>query len=61
MASRGKCFTPEEVEILEVNPYTRRVLAGSVSITMEAKQRVLELYETGKNRYLQTGGDTCII
>ena len=47
MASRGKCFTPEEIEILEANPYTRRVSAGSLSITMEAKQRVLELYETG--------------
>ena len=47
MANRGKCFTPEEIKILEANPYTRRVFAGSLSITMEAKQRVLELYETG--------------
>ena len=47
MANRGKCFTPEEIKILEANPYTRRVSAGSLSITMEAKQRVLELYETG--------------
>lgn len=47
MANRGKCFTPEEIKILEANPYTRRVSAGSLSITMGAKQRVLELYETG--------------
>ena len=47
MANRGKCFTPEEIKILEANPYTRRDSAGSLSITMEAKQRVLELYETG--------------
>ena len=47
MANRGKCFTPEEIKILEANPYKRRVSAGSLSITMEAKQRVLELYETG--------------
>ena len=47
MANRGKCFTPEEIKILEANPYMRRVSAGSLSITMEAKQRVLELHETG--------------
>ena len=47
MANRGKCFTPEEIKILEANPYTRRVSASGLSITMEAKQRVLELYETG--------------
>ena len=47
MANRGKCFTPEEIKILEANPYTRRVSASGLSITMEAKQRVLELYESG--------------
>ena len=47
MANRGNCFTPEEIKILEANPYTRRVSASGLSITMEAKQRVLELYETG--------------
>ena len=47
MANRGKCFTPEEIKILEANPYTRRVSASGLSITLEAKQRVLELYETG--------------
>lgn len=47
MANRGTCFTPEEIKVLEANPYTRRVSASGLSITMEAKQRVLELYETG--------------
>ena len=47
MANRGKCFTPEEIKVLEANPYTRRVSASGLSITMEAKQRVLELYKTG--------------
>ena len=47
MANRGTCFTLEEIKVLEANPYTRRVSASGLSITLEAKQRVLELYETG--------------
>ena len=47
MARRNTCFTPEEIKVLEANPYTLRVSTSGMSITMEAKKRVLELYETG--------------
>ena len=47
MAGNGSSFTPEEIAILRANPYTLRASASGMSITMEAKVRVLELYESG--------------
>ena len=47
MAGNGTSFTPEEIAILRANPYTLRASASGMSITMEAKVRVVELYETG--------------
>ena len=47
MAGNGTSFTSEEITILRANPYTLRASASGMSITMEAKVRVLELYETG--------------
>lgn len=47
MAGNGSSFTPEEIAILRANRYTLRASASGTSITMEAKERVLELYECG--------------
>lgn len=47
MARSRKCFTPEQIKVLEENPYTFRASASGLSITLDAKFLVLELYETG--------------
>ncbi len=47
MARSCNCFTPEEIDVLEANPYTLRAYASGLSLTLDAKYRVLELYETG--------------
>ena len=43
----AKEFTPEEIEILRKNPNTWSVNKYRISLTKEAKERILELAETG--------------
>lgn len=41
-------FTAEMVRTLKDNPYTLRVTNSRLSVTLEAKRIILELYEVGK-------------
>ena len=50
MARSRNCFTPEQIKVLEENPYTLRASASGLSIPLDAKFLVLELYETGMSR-----------
>lgn len=43
----GKTFTPEEIQILSKNPNTYDVSMYRLSFTKEAKEKILELYESG--------------
>lgn len=45
-----KRFTAEEIKELEVNPYTLSVTENRLTITLAAKEKVLELYEANKTR-----------
>ena len=45
-----KRFTAEEIKELEVNPYTLSVTENRLTITLAAKEKVLELYEANKTK-----------
>ena len=40
-------FTQEDIQILKANPHTSTVTESRLSITLEAKKFILELYEEG--------------
>ena len=43
----AKTFTPEEMEALRKNPNTWMVTSNRISLTKEAKERIIELLEKG--------------
>ena len=46
--STKKIFTPEEIKILEKNPYTHHATTHRIVFTAEGKQRILDIYSEGK-------------
>ncbi len=40
-------FTPEQIKLLEANPYTYRVTEHRLALTVEAKQEILKMKEEG--------------
>ena len=40
-------FTPEQIKLLEANPYTYRVTEHRLTLTVEAKQEILKMKEEG--------------
>ncbi len=44
--SRPSEFTPEEMAILKENPYTFSITKNRLSVTAEAKKKILELSST---------------
>ena len=41
-------FSPEEVKILNKNPYTLKATSKRIMFTLEGKKKILALYEEGK-------------
>ena len=50
MKKPGQPFTDEEIRILASNPNTLRVTAHTISLTLAAKRRILDLIDTGLSR-----------
>jgi hypothetical protein len=50
MGKRQPRFSEDEVRKLEMNPYTLSVTNNRLSVTLAAKERILELYNEGKSR-----------
>ena len=48
MGKQRSGFTEKEMKILAANPYTLNVTRSRLSITLEAKEIILSLYEEGK-------------
>ena len=44
----GNEFSPEEVKILNKNPYTLKATSKRIMFTLEGKKKILALYEEGK-------------
>ena len=44
--SRPSEFTPEEIAILKGNPYTYKITQNRLSVTAEAKRKIIELRDT---------------
>lgn len=44
--SRPSEFTPEEIAILKGNPYTYKITKNRLSVTAEAKRKIIELSDT---------------
>ena len=60
----AKEFTPEEIEILRKNPNTWSVNRFRISLTKEAKERILELADMGyssRQCMVELGYDTKIL
>ncbi len=47
-----KKFTPEEIQELNNNPYTLCVTEARISLTLEGKKKLLELFNEGKSSRL---------
>lgn len=47
MKTRRSCFTDEAIRILKENPYTLNVTSSRLSLTLEAKKIILDLYSSG--------------
>ena len=45
MRQRRPPFTPEQIKILEANPYTHHLSNRCIFLTIEAKEKILELVE----------------
>ena len=47
MGRKYSSFNPEEIRILKENPNTASVTQSRLSVTLEAKKTILELYQAG--------------
>ena len=50
MGKRQPRFTDDDIAVLKQNPYTLSVTGNRLSVTLAAKERILELYYKGKSR-----------